>query len=101
LRRHIGLVFSVLVQGRKLGPEIADVAGGEEAGAAHEALLRYIAATYQRLKSEQIAERPLRTGGLKGPPGRHRSKIFAVTASPLWTWLRSRSSPRGFSMNPS
>jgi hypothetical protein len=40
----------------ELGPEIAEVAGGEDAGVALEALQRYIAATYQRLKSEQIAE---------------------------------------------
>jgi predicted transposase YdaD len=40
----------------ELGREIAEVARGTDAGAALDALLRYIAATYQRLKSEQIAE---------------------------------------------
>ena len=40
----------------EVGPEIAEVARGADAGAALEALLRYLAATYQRLKGEQIAE---------------------------------------------
>jgi hypothetical protein len=40
----------------ELGREIAEVARAPSAGAALEALLRYIAATYQGLKGEQIAE---------------------------------------------
>jgi hypothetical protein len=67
-------------------PEIAEVAGEDDAGAALEALLRYIAATYERLKNEQIAEM---VESAAGPEAQGRK--FLRFLPPTWWGLTAPS----------